>query len=113
VVFFISLDVQTAEVERFLTETEEYINKLTKKLVQYKAEEQAGEAVQEAIAEVSLEPPCAVHDVWCPQQPACPRLLEPLTLIRPHLVLPYLLVTVCGQVQPLWAVYCRIAVGIL
>lgn len=42
-----------AEVERFLNETEEYINKLTKKLVQYKAEEQAGEAVQEAIAEVS------------------------------------------------------------
>jgi len=41
-----------AEVERFLQETEEYINKLTKKLVQYKAEEQAGEAVQEAIAEV-------------------------------------------------------------
>jgi hypothetical protein len=41
-----------AEVERFLQETEEYINKLTKKLVQYKAEEQAGEAVQEAITEV-------------------------------------------------------------
>lgn len=44
-----------AEVERFLHETEEYINKLTKKLVQYKAEEQAGDAVQEAIAEVRVQ----------------------------------------------------------
>eukprot|EP00878_Enallax_costatus_P027104 GHUV01029150.1.p1 GENE.GHUV01029150.1~~GHUV01029150.1.p1 ORF type:complete len:553 (+),score=288.07 GHUV01029150.1:285-1943(+) len=48
----LSDDDRFAEVERFLNETEEYINKLTKKLVQYKAEEQAGEAVQEAIAEV-------------------------------------------------------------
>lgn len=41
-----------AEVERFLTETEQYIDKLTKKLVEYKATEAAGDAVQEAIAEV-------------------------------------------------------------
>lgn len=53
VVFLSGLCLLHPEVERFLNETEEYINKLTKKLVQYKAEEQAGEAVQEAIAEVS------------------------------------------------------------
>jgi hypothetical protein len=49
-------------VERFLQETEEYINKLTKKLVQYKAEEQAGEAVQEAITEVCES---GLEVEWC------------------------------------------------
>lgn len=49
------------EVERFLNETEEYIHKLTKKLVAYKAEEAANEAVAEAVAEVRVGCPPASH----------------------------------------------------
>jgi hypothetical protein len=60
-----------AEVERFLQETEEYINKLTKKLVQYKAEEQAGEAVQEAITEVCVS---QLGLLFCGSWRAEPRL---------------------------------------